>query len=386
MRRHEKNHMENKTEYPCDKCDLKFQRKDVLERHAAVHLKDTTFQCHVCKISVSDRKELEDHVQTHIEKIVYECLLCDEKFTVAHNYYTHMLVSHEMTKDVAKLMHTEKKDKQVVKILAKNAKVLDPNLPLPVEQAVPASEVKVTNAVTTTFNVNQMVSSILDGNKAHLNAMTRVATENLCLHSQDIRQEETAPSSLLPPVNPMIAFEKNTRLMPLDHIAHDVGFGMTKKPILNMVSCPIEMSNHAYGQTLNEARNSIVHHLGLQNDNVMTDNPIAQLPVSDTLSFPNSVTVSDIACLSSFIGQQSHSSLTQLTSMVTQPDMHSLEQGAIESLRRLQDTNEPAVSQALEAILAVQRQQSGILVSGNLTDPSTSNDNTGVGYRIQNLF
>lgn len=377
--------MDSITEYACDKCDLKFQRKDVYERHLAVHNKDTFLQCHICQTVVRDQKELTEHAQTHIEKTVYECLLCDEKFTVAHNYYTHMLVSHEMSKEVAKLMHTEKKDQQVVKALTKNATVLDPNLPLPVEQTVPASsEVKVTHATSSAFNVNQMVSSILDDNKATLNAMTRVATENLCLHSQDIGDEEKT-AALLPPVNPMSTFEKNHRLLPLDHLSHDVGYNLPKKQGLSLVSCQTEMSDHGFGQTLNEARNTMVHQLGLQQDNSLNDNQLTQLPVSDALAFSNSVAVLDIGSLSSFIGQRSQSNVTPMTNLGGQLGLPSLEHGAIESLRRLQDTSDPPVTNTLEAILIAQRQP-GVLVSGNLLDRDSSSDSNSVGYRIQNLF
>lgn len=387
MRRHEKAHMDSKIEYPCDKCELKFHRKDTFERHKLVHAKDNTLQCRTCGLIVKDQKELAEHVKTHVVKTVYECLLCNEKFKAEHCYYTHMLVSHEMNKDMAKLVLTKKRDKQVEKMLAKNATVLDPNLPLPADQSIPtvtATDLKTANSVSSSFNVDQVVSSILDENKETLNAMTRVATENLCLHSQDIGQEEKV-ASLLPPANPLSSFEKSSRIMPLDHLGHNAGFGMQKKPSQILNGGLTEISDHAYGQRLSHSQNSLVNQLGIQQDSGLVGS-LAQLPATDSHSaFSNAVAVLDIGSLTSFIGQRSHSNLTPLTGLGNQTGMQTLEQGAIESLRRLQDTSDPPVSVTSLDVMLHQR-QTGAPLTGGALDREATVDNVSVGYRIQNLF
>ncbi|KAH3715475.1 zinc finger protein 681-like [Dreissena polymorpha] len=360
MKRHEKNHLEEKHCLKCDMCDAKFVRKDTLDRHKLVHDKSSV-RCPTCKTTYPDQESFKTHKCIENKKDVpkFNCPICDLTIKSENKYLTHMHAIHNLNNELAKKLNSEwKSGKKMDDLLLIHSQKVDPNLPLQSDDN--PSSLK-SQPVKTSFNVNTVVSSILDENHISIHALTRVATENLRLHSLDIRDDEKA--ALLPPVNPLTLFEKNTKLAPLDSVGNCISFST------NGASNP-HMSGNVYSQHLANiasGRSDIV-----QNSNIIS-NQFHGIPFVDHQVYGSN---SSLINMGPFV-RCSPANLLQM-SHIASP---SVAEGTLESLRRLQETSDPPISVAIGAT-SQDRGQASLV--GNVQDRDrTCSSST---YHMQHLY
>lgn len=359
MRRHEKGHTEEES-FNCGQCGLKFARKENLDRHKASH-GDTNFQCKICKKVLKDGRALQEHEFTHLVAKGCKCSICGEMFYSSSKYFSHVFVMHNIQKQEAQLMIIDEKlqkEKKQNEVSASVPSSTNSGITPPISRQI------------TTFDSS--VSGILDSaSKETMNVLTRVATENLRLHSQDIPAEEKT-SIIIPPLNPMIIYEKN-RVTPLDNTAAG-NTGLV--PPTDSVSFP----DHAYGQSIKLPVETNSNHHGNLNL-THSDNTMPHHGLNETvLSFVAVNTLSSINNLNSYIGQR-QPSLTPLSNLTA--SLHQDEHGAIESLRRLQDNPVTPISLVSSAEgIAMNQGQRNVVMSST----GTNEDNTQTEYRMQNLY
>ncbi|WAR04809.1 ZNF93-like protein [Mya arenaria] len=369
LRRHEKNHSDDAGSLKCDDCGTKFTRKDTLDRHRLIHSKETMLHCPTCQITFENNDEFKEHIDSHVEKIQYECILCKQKFKVPGKYYTHMLAIHNISKELARQVHSDVKDGQfsqkVAELIAKAASPADPNLPLHSEDNVSFTS---KSSSVPCYNVNQVVSNIIEENKASLNALTRAATENLRLHSQDVREEEKN-IPLVPPINPLVLFEKSNNLLPLDHYGID-GKSQGQR------AHPMNITDHNYGQSLNSLDQSIhTVHSGMQHSDLNVGHlQSLNLPDNFSLGPHNSLTCHGVG--HPFMARN-------MVNFEQVSDQHSVEQGAIESLRRLQESSNPPLSVAMATSSGMMSVSQG---QGHIQSAQVADNSSATNYRLQNLF
>lgn len=145
---------------------------------------------------------------------VYHCLLCGKMFPSGNVYYSHMLAAHNVDKDQEKRLHYNEQSGSLEGLTSVNTNLnasVDPNLPLQLGTDLTSESGLVTgketaSGVNNRINVDQMVTGILQENRQTLQALTRVATENLRMHSEDIRDDEKINPLIS---NPLIVLNRN---------------------------------------------------------------------------------------------------------------------------------------------------------------------------------
>ncbi|KAL4229298.1 hypothetical protein ACF0H5_012338 [Mactra antiquata] len=361
MRRHEKSHVEEES-FTCDQCGLKFSRKENLDRHKVTH-GSNEFQCKVCKKVLKDGRALQEHEFTHLVAKGCKCPSCDEMFYSSNKYFNHLFAVHNIVKQEAQLMMIDEQlkqnSKQCVKALEKQPVVEN------------------SHNVPQASNVFEIVENDA---KDTMSLLTRVATENLRLHSQDVSVTEK-DNIITPPMNPMILFEKNVvtslgNTVPNRHYAlpgqKEVGNAQVNVP---------GFTNHVFGQQVKQTNDAGNNG---NNCNVLTiqshGNTMSHGLNDTVLGFVTSNTLTSISNLTSYIGQRSNS-LTPLSNLTI--GLHQDEHGAIESLRRLQDNPVIPVTCAsnTDGHIDPTTQQNTLLPT-----MVTNVDTTQTDYRIQNLF
>jgi hypothetical protein len=366
MRRHEKSHNEEES-FTCNQCGLKFARKENLDRHKISH-GEASFQCKTCKKVLKDGRALQEHEFTHLIAKGCRCFVCGEMFYSSNKYFTHLLVAHSIQKQDAQLMIIDEKLKKDNKQAKSDQK------------ETLASSVQSSSPITgqgMSFDVS--VSGILENaSKETMSVLTRVATENLRLHSQDVPDQEKG-NIIIPPLNPMIMFEKN-RITSLENTVGTNGaFSLEHKVIGNSVGEALTFPDHAYGQSLKQVENHGNHSSTLtmtHSEGAMQHQGISE----NVLGFVTSNALTSINNLTSYIGQRQNS-LTPLTNLTT--SLHQDEHGAIESLRQLQDNSAVPIALVPATVgmgVSQGQQNVGMTTTGSNEGSGQSN------YSIQNLY
>lgn len=363
MRRHEKSHTEEES-FNCSQCGLKFSRKENLDRHKVSH-GETNFQCNICKKVLKDSRALQEHEFTHLVAKGYKCSICEEMFYSSSKYFNHLSVMHNIQKQEAQLMIMDEQ-------MQKNNKQADvhPNVNLSANSDISQS--------VTSFETVEVSAILENASKETMNVLTRVATENLSLHSQDIRADEKV-NILIPPLNPMILYEKNRRITTIDN-GNSTGtvFGLDHKGVGNSTVDSISYPDHVYSQVKQDVETHNSHHRNVTMQH--PDGSMSHVLNETVLGFVSSNALTSINNLTSYIGQRPQS-LTPMANLTT--GLHQDEQGAIESLHQLQDN--PVIPITLVSTtegMVVSPQQHNVLMSST----GTSDDCTQSDYRIQNLY
>ncbi|XP_045210031.2 zinc finger protein 227-like [Mercenaria mercenaria] len=365
MRRHEKSHNEEES-FICNQCGLKFSRKENLDRHKISH-GVASFQCKTCKKVLKDGRALQEHEFTHLVAKGCKCSVCGEMFYSSNKYFTHLFVMHNIQKQDAQLMIIDEK-------LQRDNKQADvrPNVPL-------SSNSGITSIVTADRPVASLDGILDNASKDTMSVLTRVATENLRLHSQDVQAEEKG-NTIIPPLNPMILYEKN-RITSLDNtVGANGGFSVQHKVLGNTVADTLSFPDHAYGQSVKQQVESHGDPHGNINMTLSDSSAQHQGLNENVLGFVTSNALTSINNLTSYMGQR-QTSLTALTNLTT--GLHQDEHSAIESLRRLQDNAVAPVSliPATEGMVANQGQRNVGMPSTGTIEGNVQSD-----YRIQNLY
>lgn len=107
--------------HPCDKCEMTFKTKQLLEQHVIVHIPLSERErhvCHICDQIYLSKTGLRYHyVKIHgvplPREYKHECLICGEKFIHKNDYFVH-LESH-VSPEQRILFNCDKCDKTFVR-------------------------------------------------------------------------------------------------------------------------------------------------------------------------------------------------------------------------------------------------------------------------------
>ena len=217
MKRHEKNHLEQKP-LKCKICQTSFTDQAKFTEHVSTAHDDPPIKCAICGKTFKDKEALGEHKASECDSKKYKCAICGEGYKLCNQYYTHMLAAHGIDKDQAKMIDDQRKKTNMHNAVTcsntDTSSTAHQNFLFPMtvsDRDVPyPNSFTVTNSVLNpSLSVTQMVTGLLEENRSTIGALTRAATENLRLHSQDIPDEEKLHSVLLPSMNSVIIADRN---------------------------------------------------------------------------------------------------------------------------------------------------------------------------------
>jgi len=285
-----------------------------------------------------------------------------------------MSVIHNIGRDLAQQLLAGQKAGRVpehlAQLVAQEVSPRDPNLPLVEAQpGATTSQSHTVQAVHPPLSQAQtgshfagVDSDMTDGDKTALTAMTRAATMNLRLHSQDISDQE---KGLAPPHHTLSVFEKTGNVLPLDPAFSALTYSLDpgKQPVFTSQALHTLDPSIQPGTSLG----------AIQLPGDMHTNTLPMISVPDGFHYQNPLLTT--ANMHLLMGRP------QLTFDPGCPQLREAEQRAIESLQRLQEnTHQQPASIGTTADHVTVSQ--GHMVQAR---PITGSEPT-PAYRIHNLF
>lgn len=80
--------------HACDKCNKRFMKACLLERHIRTHTGEKPFVCTICNTAFTQKGTLQIHLNKHTGLKPFECTLCPAKFNQKGNLRVHVEKTH----------------------------------------------------------------------------------------------------------------------------------------------------------------------------------------------------------------------------------------------------------------------------------------------------